>query len=268
MIGQRNSYVIEHRRGRQEVSFLDNHGNQDGIPFLFLHGWGGNAESWQPLWHAMQKQEYPLPRLIAMDIPGFGESPPPHDAWSLEDFAKCIILFLDTLGIVKVNIVCHSFGGRLAIVLAHLFPNRIEKVVALAPAGIAHHLHFKRLIAFFARRVKKILTLPLIRRVFPLTRGVMYRILGNPEYSETDGVMKNIYQKAIQRDLRPIVPMLKPFFLIFWGRHDTYVPVRDAAILHRLLRSSTVHIFEDGRHGIHKTHAKDIALLSNPLFHS
>lgn len=258
MMGKRFSFEFH----GHSVSFLATDGNTSTLPMFFLHGWGGNAESWQPLWHALAKlSPAPSPHLslYALDFPGFGASSPPPTAWQLEDFVHLVIAFLDHLHIPKIVLVGHSFGGRVGMVLAAQYPDRIAELVLLAPAGLRHHRVVKKIVARAAEAGTTTLRLSRLRGVRTFFRLLLHRALGNPEYARTSGVMRQTYQRAVERDLRSFLPAITVPVRIFWGRHDTYVPVGDAAIMERALPSSRVVIFENGRHGIHVSHASEIA---------
>jgi pimeloyl-ACP methyl ester carboxylesterase len=107
-------------------------GSENEEAVLFLHG----LSSYLPAW------KYNLPdfigdyRVIAMDLPGFGKSFFPETPSSMKDFAYFIRLFCEKKGLSKVNLVGHSMGGQIAIVTALEFPDFINKLILVAPAGL------------------------------------------------------------------------------------------------------------------------------------
>jgi pimeloyl-ACP methyl ester carboxylesterase len=58
------------------------------------------------------------PDVIALDLPGFGESDPPDQAWDVDCYARFMIHFLDELAVERAHLVGHSHGGRVSIALA------------------------------------------------------------------------------------------------------------------------------------------------------
>jgi len=247
---------------------LHREGQSQAPVTLFLHGWGGKAESFTLLWQALQDAVAPYSTLLALDLPGFGESSEPSTPWNLEDYALCVVKYLDTLNISQVDIVCHSFGGRITTKLLQLRPDLIRKVVYLAPAGILHKSAKVALSRKIAHLVKPILHLPLLRTAFPTIQQLSYKLLGSRDYLQTSAVMRETFQKVIAEDTSPILSTIRKPVYIFWGRHDSYVPISDAMIMHNAIAHSHLTIFENGKHGIHFTHPAQIATEITPFLYS
>ena len=68
-------------------------------------------------------------RAIAMDTIGFGDSYKPEGEVSIEDYARGVILFLDGLGIKRTSIVGHHTGGVIAVEVAAIHPERVDKLI-------------------------------------------------------------------------------------------------------------------------------------------
>ncbi len=252
MIGTRKEIIAD----GQTLSYLEHGTSTDTI--LFLHGWGGSAESFQDMWMAFGDQ-LSNKRLIALDFPGFGESPAPSLVWSVDDYATCVVKYLDLMHVSVADIVSHSFGGRVSTVLLAKYGDRFRKSVYIAPAGIRHENVKQQQIQVIASTLKSVFSLPVLRWFFPIARKIGYRLIGSRDYVETSGVMKETFKRVIEEDLTPLLPSISALVYIFWGRNDTYVPVGDAAYMKSHIQGSQVTIFEDGRHGIHKTHAVQIS---------
>lgn len=104
------------------------HGPDDGAPVLALHGVTGHAGRWQVLADAL-----PTVRLVAVDLRGHGHSPwtPP---WGLEQHVADAVAVLDELGLARVPVLGHSFGGAIALHMARTAPERVDRLVLLDPA--------------------------------------------------------------------------------------------------------------------------------------
>ncbi|MFZ0835242.1 MAG: alpha/beta fold hydrolase, partial [Mycobacterium sp.] len=87
------------------------HDEGAGEVILLIHGVGGSSHSWREL-IPMLSTKY---RVIAPDLLGHGRSDKPRGDYSLGAFAVWLRDFLDALGISKVTIVGHSFGGGVAL---------------------------------------------------------------------------------------------------------------------------------------------------------
>jgi lipase len=103
-------------------------GPADGRPVLALHGVTGHGARYRVL-----AEELPGIRLHAVDLRGHGRSPwtPP---WRIEDHVADVVGVLNALGLDRVPVVGHSFGGAIAVHLARSAPERVERLVLLDPA--------------------------------------------------------------------------------------------------------------------------------------
>lgn len=101
-----------------------------GDPLLYLHGAGGLF--WDPLMDALAGSH----RVVAPEHPGAGES---HGLERVEDLWDLVLYYnelLDELGIERATVVGHSFGGMVAAELAATSPQRVERLVLIAPLGL------------------------------------------------------------------------------------------------------------------------------------
>src|SRR5438093_425766 len=104
-----------------------------------------------PLWvlalHGWQRTHRDFDRVLtsvdalAVDLPGFGASPPPPDAWGGAAYAEAILPILDQFDEPAV-VLGHSFGGRVAVHLAAAHPDRVRALVLtgvplLRPPGLS-----------------------------------------------------------------------------------------------------------------------------------
>lgn len=110
--------IVRLAHGR--LSYLE---NGSGTPVLFLHGLNGNGSSWVDQLSALA----PSMRMWAWDAPGYGESDVAGN--SVTDLARVAIDFLETCGIGPVNLVGHSMGGLVAMKIAIMKPELVQKLV-------------------------------------------------------------------------------------------------------------------------------------------
>jgi pimeloyl-ACP methyl ester carboxylesterase len=97
---------------------------------LLVHGLGGFAESW----HRTLVTLAPSSRVIALDLPGFGQSTRPNRAYTIGFFAEVVEEFLELLEIERVRLVGHSLGGGVALAFALARPGLVERLALLAAA--------------------------------------------------------------------------------------------------------------------------------------
>jgi pimeloyl-ACP methyl ester carboxylesterase len=102
-----------------------------GSPVLALHGLGGTMGSFLPTVTALADQF----RVLAADLPGFGDSDKPIGArYDAPFFANAAIDLLDALELDRVDLIGNSLGGRIALEAALRQPERVRRLVLLAPS--------------------------------------------------------------------------------------------------------------------------------------
>ncbi|WP_051020437.1 alpha/beta fold hydrolase [Nocardia araoensis] len=125
--GVRRSYVTA-RGVRFHVTEA---GPTDGRPVLALHGWPEHHYAYR---HLLADPPDGL-RIIAPDLPGYGWSGPAPHRWAKEDVASDLLALLDALGLERVLLVGHDWGGYIAHLLVLREPERFDALLAL---NIAH----------------------------------------------------------------------------------------------------------------------------------
>ena len=102
-----------------------------GKPVVMLHGFLLQSLTWQKSMDALARQF----TTYAMDIPGFGYSQRIKLDGPLDfrRYAPMVKGFLDVLGLEKVSLIGHSMGGGVAVRMAALYPDRVERIVLSAP---------------------------------------------------------------------------------------------------------------------------------------
>jgi pimeloyl-ACP methyl ester carboxylesterase len=118
---------VELRDGRFKIRVLTAGG---GNPVVFLHGAGGLF--WDPLLDAVAAGH----RVIAPEHPGAGDSQGLEHVEDLWDLVLYYNELLDTLDLPRVSLLGHSFGGMVAAEIAATNPERVDKLVLIAPIGL------------------------------------------------------------------------------------------------------------------------------------
>jgi pimeloyl-ACP methyl ester carboxylesterase len=207
----------------------------DGEPLLLLHGTGGSRRHWAPLWSILAAQR----ELVAVDLPGHGDSdPPPGDGdHTPVGYAATLADFLDTLGIRAAHVAGDSVGGWTALELAKL--GRARSVVAIAPAGLwARRNPWRCVLKLWAMYRLGRLTAPLTERALRgeagrtrLLRGTVAKPLNLSEeqarelittYNSTPAFTKHVAQtrRARFRDGASIEAPVT----VAWGDDEQLIP--------------------------------------------
>ena len=102
-------------------------GPPDGLPVLALHGWPQHHYEWRDL-----LADPPAGmRIVAPDLPGYGWSGPAPHAWQKEEVVSDVLALLDGLGLQRVLLLAHDWGGFVGHLLALRAPERLSGYLAL-----------------------------------------------------------------------------------------------------------------------------------------
>ena len=99
---------------------------------IFIHGLGSYLPAWKKNISELKKQY----RCIAIDLPGYGKSSKVIHSGTMDFYADVIKQFMEKLGLNKAVIAGHSMGGQIAIVMALKYPEYVDKLILVSPAGI------------------------------------------------------------------------------------------------------------------------------------
>jgi pimeloyl-ACP methyl ester carboxylesterase len=102
----------------------------EGDPVLLLHGQPGSGTDWVPVIRELLRRRVPL---LVPDRPGYGLTGGP--AGGFFQNADALVAMLDRIGVARVVAVGHSWGGGVAVALAARHPERVSKLVLVAPVG-------------------------------------------------------------------------------------------------------------------------------------
>lgn len=215
-----------------------------GQTIILLHGWGAQLQSFQPVY------DYLIPyfRVYAIDLPGFGQSEPPHTIWDTQAYTICIQQFIQQLAIDNPIIIGHSFGGRIAIRLATT-TLKIPKLILVDSAGIKP----KRTIGYYIKiylfkLIKKVLTLPGLNTIFHSWIERAKRKLGSTDYQNAQGIMRDILISVVNEDLTPLLAKITAPTLLIWGEQDKATPVSDGERMAQLIPNAGLVILKNAGH--------------------
>ncbi len=209
------------------IHFLDP--NPQGSPaVLLLHGLGVNSQSWMMQFDALSEAGM---RPLAVDVPGFGQSPYDGRGWHLPRVAADLAVLARGLNVVPVHVVGLSMGGVIAQQFALDFPDLTRKLVlvntfaALRPKTLSGWFYFlSRSILIHTFGLRKQADL-VARRVFPHPHQDTLRQMFVQQVMQAD---PRAYRAAMRAlgfcNLTPRLPELRLPVLVITGANDTTVP--------------------------------------------
>jgi pimeloyl-ACP methyl ester carboxylesterase len=219
-------------------------GKRDAQAVLLLHGFGSSLHTWDE-WARILETRF---RVVRLDLPGFGlTGAEPRGDYSDTRAVALLAGLLDTLGIARADVIGSSMGGRLAWRFAAERPDRVRKLVLMAPDGFASA-------GFEYDRPAGV---PLMMRALPWTlptpllRGGIAPAYADPaaltpaaleRYRDmmlAPGVRQAILDRMATHALvrpEPFLRRIEVPVLLLWGERDRMVPAAHAADYERELK--------------------------------
>ena len=224
---------------------------------LLLHGWGTNLHTFDELvksWNPTNN------RLIAIDLPGFGDSELPTAAWDVAAYVTFVRSFLNKLEIDEPDLIIgHSLGGRIAIkgVASNVFkPN---KLVLVAAAGTAKTRSLRnRVFMIIAKIGKVVMSIPPLSIFKSTFRKKLYAAAGSTDYLNA-GNMKATFLNIVQENLTDAAKKITIPTLLVWGDQDTETPLHEAETLHQAIHGSKLHVVPHAGHFVHIEQPQEVA---------
>lgn len=218
-------------------------------PLLALHGWGRDRHDLLPLLAGMGH------RSVAVDLPGFGSSPPPPEAWGAALYAASVGELIDEIGGGPYLVVGHSFGGRVAVALAVDYPHHVAGLV-LSGVPFWRSSPAPRP-ALRYRLVRKAARLGIGRR--SLLEAARWRY-GSSDYRAVHGVMRDVLVRVVNEEYRDSLGRVEHPAGLVWGESDTATPARIATEAARILPwVVTVDIVKGAGHDVHQDAPERVA---------
>lgn len=223
-------------------------GRADGQIALLIHGWSSSWYALSPLLPQLSERY----RCLAVDLPGYGESPPGRETATIEGYADLMADLMRQVTEKPVVLVGHSMGGMISLTLTLRHPELVERLVLLCPTISGHLSMFMNMF---------VAPLILAERL-PLASGITIlfepqflqltdRLMRPSSFAERSGVNEQDYKRLradVRRrgqgrtraecfwamrngDLRGKLSKINVPSLILWGMEDNTVPLRDASVV-------------------------------------
>ena len=270
------------------------HAVEEGAPnrqvALMIHGWSSSWYAMSPL-IGLLSQRF---RAIAVDLPGYGASPPLPDRVTIPAYADVLANFIERVTDGPVVLVGHSMGGMISLTMALRYPVLIERMVLIDPT-ISGRLSLAINVAIspitFLERfgLGSLLTRTVERTVV----GITDRLMRPVSFAERTGITEQDYKRLradarrpgqgrvraecflamLENDLRGRLGRIETPALVLWGAEDNTVPLRDAGVVADEWPDADLRILPKAGHWPHfetpdTTRRLIAAYLGLPLFSS
>lgn len=218
-----------------------------GKKIIFLHGWGGSTDSFKGV--ADRLEDYDM---LLIDMPPFGKSGEPTIPLTVYDYAEILKETADICGFCTFSVVAHSFGCRIALKFAALYPGRVESMVLTGAAGVKprRSLKYRFKVAAYKLR-KKLVSLGLAKKE-------SLESFGSEDYKALSGIMKKTFVNVVNEDLTGILKDIKCPVLLYFGKSDQDTPLYMAHKMEKRIPDCAL-ITAEGGHFAYLTHINSFA---------
>ena len=185
---------------------------------------------------------------VSLAFPGFGGTEEPKEAWGVADYAHFTKAFIEQQGIVGCSVACHSFGGRVTIMLSAEDNALFDKLIMIDAAGVRPRRTIKYHVKTWAYKLaKKLARIGFIDRVFRLSER--QKNAGSADYRalKTD-VMRKTFVNVVNQDLTPLLGGIKNDTLLIWGDKDTATPLEYAKLMEKKMPNAGLAVLEGAGH--------------------
>ncbi len=218
--------------------------HREGIlpSLLGLHGWGRSRNDLGRLLAATGHES------VAPDLPGFGASPPPPNAWGASDYATAVAEQVANRSDQPSYVVIgHSFGGRVGLCMAANYPSLVSGLVLMGVPILRMSptrrspLRYRIIRAAARARLVSTNRLESARHRF-----------GSEDYRSVDGVMRDVLVRVVNEDYRIHLERIRCPVAFVWGAEDRVVPFSVATNAAECIDSVVaIEVVEGVGHDVH-----------------
>jgi pimeloyl-ACP methyl ester carboxylesterase len=262
----RRSAGLERREiqvGQHEIVYLE---GGSGPPVVLLHGFAASKD----LWTTVGKRLTPSYRVVAPDLPGFGESSKLRsESYDIASQVERVHAFVKALELSRYHLAGQSMGGAIAAAFAAAYPEEVISLILSAAPGVDPPEKTE-----FAKRIEQGENPLLVRseeeldEVFrlvyfqppslpgPIKRAMLKQVIESRSFNEK--VFEDLVE-AGPEGLAPILPQIEARTLILWGDHDYLVHPSSAEVFAEGIARHEVVILENCGHVIQRECPDEVA---------
>lgn len=195
---------------------------------VFLHGWGGSIDCFKFTKNYLNQDC----SCLFIDFPPFGHSQEPMHVFTMLDYVDFTEQIINICKLKNVILVGHSFGGRVAVILANR--QNVKKLFLIDSAGLKPKSTIKY---FFKKNLYK-----LAKKL-----NIKYNI-GSKDYKNLSINMKKIFVNIVNTYLEEYAININIPCIIFWGKKDKETPLYMAKRYNKLIKNSQLIVYKDSGH--------------------
>ena len=223
-----------------KVTYLDNELYNKKV-IIFVHGWAADKYNLQRIYLHLLNDF----RIIAIDLPGFGESTISDKVLNSNDYADVVFNFFKKLEIKIINYVGHSFGGKIGIILSANYPDLVKKLVLIDSSGIKPKRYLNWYIKVGSYKLLKIIIKNIIKNDDLIKK--LQNKFGSEDYKNANK-LRSILVNVVNEDFTDLLKKIKCPVFIYWGKNDRSTPLWMAKKMNRLISDSALYVVKNGGH--------------------
>jgi pimeloyl-ACP methyl ester carboxylesterase len=231
----------------------DTYGSDGFDPILLLHGWGDNASGLRNLASSLAELNY---KIVVPDLPGFGGSDTPKEAWGLNEYADWLTRFLAKIDVQPKVVIGHSNGGAVAIRALAKGAIKTEKLVLMASAGVRSNYEGRKKLLRVTAKSAKIITKLLPKKTQVTLKKRAYRAIGSDLFVAEH--MQETFKKIVTDDVQNDAARIHVPTLLLYGDQDTATPPAYGELFAAQLPDAKLVIISGAGHFVHIDAASEV----------
>jgi pimeloyl-ACP methyl ester carboxylesterase len=219
---------------------------EDNTPsVVILHGWGANLQTMLPVSKYLSRKY----KVYSIDLPGFGKSGQPNSMYTVTDYAKIVLNFIQNMNIQNPTLIGHSFGGRVIIKMVGELGYKPKNIIFVDSAGVKPKRSIKYYFKVYSFKLtKQIIKLLNNKEKAEKIIADLRKNAGSTDYNAASENMKQVFINVVNEDLKQYLPKINVPALLIWGENDKDTPVKDAKIFEKLIPDSGLVVLKEAGH--------------------
>jgi pimeloyl-ACP methyl ester carboxylesterase len=231
----------------------------NGPALVLIHGMFGDHLDWETVLEPLGRTH----RVIALDLPGFGNSDKPEREYSAEFFVAALDELLQSLGVERATVVGNSFGGIVSVLYTLAHPQIVERLVLVSSGGLRPFGGEEKQLAVERLSEENLLALsPAVHRLMFASIFAKSSEAQERYFAKQDAKLARAdypaYVRAIASSIRLVLSTylldrlgeVRCPTLLLWGDRDIVFPVELARQALQRLPQGKLEILPGGGHAL------------------
>lgn len=216
----------------------------NGEPCLCLHGSRDRKDFFDGIMKIMSDKYH----LIAIDFRGHGDTEKTYEGYNFPQFVNDIAIFLQNKEIKQINLIGHSLGGIISLLLAYKYPNMVKKIVLIGSV-ISFSAQFKRPQA--NERISQKDIEETNKNAFPYFFIPEYKDIAKQVLDNWSKIPPHVHENLIRMghfDLNSVVSSIRHKILLIYGDEDKISSKEARFEMLSKLKNSTINSINNAGH--------------------